>query len=109
MVEQAEKEQPGIFGPGGADAQAFALFNVAMAGGILVGPILAGALVEAAGWLTMSLVLGAFALSAGVPAVSSRLFLPLSWSHSALRGSAAGGQWDYRYRLGQGAPWFPIL
>ena len=77
MVEEKEKEDPGIFGPGGAYAQAFALFNCSMAAATLFGPVLAGWLSQQYGWGTMSVVLGIFAFSGAIPSVgapSTRLF-----------------------------------
>lgn len=56
------------FGPGGAYAQAYALFNVAFAGGCMIGPLLAGFIVESKGWSTMALVLGVLSFVAAVPA-----------------------------------------
>jgi MFS family permease len=56
------------FGSGGAYAQAYALFNVAFAGGCMAGPLLAGFIVEDKGWTTMSWVLGLISAIAAVPA-----------------------------------------
>jgi MFS family permease len=56
------------FGPGGAYAQAFGLFNMAFAGGCMVGPLLAGFIVEDKGWSTMALVLGILSAITAVPA-----------------------------------------
>jgi MFS family permease len=71
VVEAKEKSMltrghPG-FGKGGAYAQAYALFNVAFAGGCMVGPLLAGFIVEDRGWATMALVLGLLSAIAAVP------------------------------------------
>ena len=76
VVEAKEKSMlarghPG-FGSGGAYAQAYALFNVAFAGGCMVGPLLAGFIVEDRGWTTMAWVLG---LTSGVAAVPAFLWL----------------------------------
>lgn len=56
------------FGKGGAFAQAYALFNVAFAGGCMAGPLLAGFIVESKGWITMAWVLGLISAIAAVPA-----------------------------------------
>ncbi|KAF1914367.1 MFS transporter-like protein [Ampelomyces quisqualis] len=56
------------FGKGGAFAQAYALFNVAFAGGCMAGPLLAGFIVESKGWTTMAWVLGLISAIAAVPA-----------------------------------------
>jgi MFS family permease len=76
VVEAKEKSMLGRglpgFGAGGAYAQAYALFNVAFAGGCMVGPLLAGFIVEHRGWTTMSWVLG---LVSGIAAVPAFLWL----------------------------------
>jgi MFS family permease len=46
-----------------AYAQSYGLFNCAMAGGTLVGPILAGWLKAQFGWIALTWSLGAFSLS----------------------------------------------
>ncbi|KAJ4366476.1 hypothetical protein N0V83_008112 [Neocucurbitaria cava] len=73
IVEAKEKSMlaaghPG-FGPGGAFAQAYALFNVAFAGGCMVGPLLAGFIVQDKGWATMAWVLGLLSGITSLPAV----------------------------------------
>lgn len=55
------------FGPGGAYAQAYGLFNMAFAGGCMVGPLLAGFIVEDRGWAIMALVLGILSAITAVP------------------------------------------
>ncbi|MDI1485705.1 MAG: hypothetical protein OHK93_003894 [Ramalina farinacea] len=69
VVEEKEKADPNAFGPGGAYAQAFALFNCSMAAATLFGPVAAAALRERYGWGVMSAATGAFALSGAVPTV----------------------------------------
>ncbi|KAK0507485.1 hypothetical protein JMJ35_010008 [Cladonia borealis] len=68
VVEHKERTDPGIFGPGGAYAQAFALFNCSMAAATLFGPVAAGALIERWGWGVMTACMGVFAFSGAVPA-----------------------------------------
>ncbi|PWY90269.1 MFS amine transporter [Aspergillus sclerotioniger CBS 115572] len=78
VTERYEREFPGIFGKQGGTAQAYGLFNVAWSGGQVLGPLVAGVLVERAGWTTMVTVLGA--VSGGmsvVIALSDRRVLPL--------------------------------
>ncbi|KIW08795.1 uncharacterized protein PV09_00729 [Verruconis gallopava] len=58
VVMQKEKDNPGLFGKGGAYAQAYGLFNFAWACGCLVGPIWAGLVREHAGWGTMTWSIG---------------------------------------------------
>ncbi|KAJ4358371.1 uncharacterized protein N0V89_002953 [Didymosphaeria variabile] len=71
VVEAKEKKMiaSGMrgYGPGGAYAQAYALFNMAFAAGCTLGPLLAGLLVEQKGWSTMAWVLGLLSAVAAVP------------------------------------------
>ncbi|KAF2681061.1 MFS general substrate transporter [Lentithecium fluviatile CBS 122367] len=60
------------YGKGGAYAQAYALFNVAFAAGCMVGPLLAGFVVQERGWGTMAWVLG---LLSGVTALPTFLWM----------------------------------
>ncbi|KAL8771056.1 MAG: hypothetical protein Q9209_003475 [Squamulea sp. 1 TL-2023] len=68
VVEEKERTDPSAFGPGGAYAQAFALFNCSMAAATLFGPVIAGTIVERHGWGAMTAAMGAFAFSGAVPA-----------------------------------------
>ncbi len=68
VVANKEKTHPGIFGRRGAYATAYGLFNVAFAGGMLVGPLWAGFVVQTSGWGTMGWTLGVLALVAAVVA-----------------------------------------
>ncbi|KAI4254706.1 MAG: hypothetical protein LQ352_002942 [Teloschistes flavicans] len=68
VVEEKEKADPDAFGPGGAYAQAFALFNCSMAAATLFGPVVAGALVERYDWGVMTAAMGIFAFSGAIPA-----------------------------------------
>ncbi|KAL2856964.1 major facilitator superfamily domain-containing protein [Aspergillus pseudodeflectus] len=58
VVGEKEKECPGIFGEQGGTAQAYGLYNVAWSGGQVLGPLVAGWLVEWKGWATMVSVFG---------------------------------------------------
>lgn len=58
VVGDYEADFPGTFGDKSPLAQAYALFNMAFAGGQLLGPILAGGVRVWAGWSTMTLILG---------------------------------------------------
>ncbi|KAL8676133.1 MAG: hypothetical protein Q9186_007316 [Xanthomendoza sp. 1 TL-2023] len=58
VIENIECKQPGCFGEKGVVAFAFGVMNFAFAGGFLVGPLLAGALVEGWGWRGMNVTLG---------------------------------------------------
>jgi MFS family permease len=68
VVEQKERQTPGLFGAKGAYAQAYGLFNFAWALGCLVGPIWAGFVRERAGWGTMGWTLALLSLVTAVPA-----------------------------------------
>ncbi|KAL8740877.1 MAG: hypothetical protein Q9190_006460 [Brigantiaea leucoxantha] len=67
-LEAKQKIHPGLFGEKGAYAQAYGLFTCAYAGGMLVGPIWAGFVVQKVGWGTMCLTLGLLSLVSAVPA-----------------------------------------
>ncbi|OMP82586.1 putative MFS-type transporter [Diplodia seriata] len=69
VVRAKEAKRPGAFGKTGAYAQAYGLFNMAWAGGALVGPIWAGYVKDTAGWGTMGWSLGLLAACSAVPAV----------------------------------------
>lgn len=70
-VDDYEIEFPGAFGEKSPVAQAYALFNMAFAGGQLLGPILAGGIRVWAGWDSMTLVIG---LVCGLTAVPMGLY-----------------------------------
>ncbi|KAI9715867.1 MAG: hypothetical protein M1812_005687 [Candelaria pacifica] len=67
IVQAKEKENPGMFGSGGAYAQAYGLFNCAYAGGCVVGPIWAGFVEDKAGWGTMAWSLGLLSALSAIP------------------------------------------
>ena len=69
VVEAKERGRPGIFGPSGAYAQAYALFNMAFAAGTLVGPLWGGLVEEKAGWSTMVWTLGLLSAVSAIPTV----------------------------------------
>jgi len=58
VVEAEEKKTPGMFGKGGAYAQAYGLYFFSFAGGAAIGPIWAGFMVQRVGWGTMTWSLG---------------------------------------------------
>ncbi|KAJ5626783.1 MFS multidrug transporter [Penicillium herquei] len=58
VIEAYEAEFPGAFGEKSPIAQGYALFNVAMAAGQLLGPLLAGSIKIHAGWGAMSMAMG---------------------------------------------------
>ncbi|KAI9788189.1 MAG: hypothetical protein M1835_002409 [Candelina submexicana] len=69
VVQAKENKNPGMFGAGGAYAQAYGLFNCAFAGGCLVGPIWAGFVEDKAGWGTMAWSLGLLSALSAIPAM----------------------------------------
>lgn len=62
--------QDSIFGPGGAYAQAYGLFNCAQACGTMVGPAFAGLVYAKAGWTAAVCALAGFCASGAVGIVS---------------------------------------
>ncbi|MCJ1281403.1 hypothetical protein MMC26_000722 [Xylographa opegraphella] len=62
VVNEIEKETPGVFGPYGANAQAYGLLSFAFAGGSMLGPLYAGFIRAQFGWAAMSLVMGVLTL-----------------------------------------------
>ncbi|PLB51161.1 MFS amine transporter [Aspergillus steynii IBT 23096] len=76
FVEGEEKAHPGIFGKQGAMAQAYGLFNVAWSGGQVLGPLVAGLLMDLGGWSTMTCAFGVMsAATAIVIALTDRTIL----------------------------------
>lgn len=58
-VEATVQKRPkGFLGDKGAYAQAYGLFNMAFAGGSMLGPLLGGLVTQSAGWNVSTLVLG---------------------------------------------------
>ena len=64
---KAARHPPGFFGKNGAYAQAYSLFNMAWAGGCLVGPLLAGLVNQRAGWSVTTLILGIVSVVTALP------------------------------------------
>lgn len=61
-----EARYPGAFGDTSPVGQSYGLFNMAFAGGQLIGPVLAGGIRVSAGWKMMTLVLGLLCVVAAV-------------------------------------------
>lgn len=70
-VEEHEAEFPGDFGDTLPIAQAYALFNVGLAGGQLLGPVMAGIIRVHAGWNPLMVTLG---VCCGLMSLSFLLF-----------------------------------
>ncbi|BFZ55788.1 hypothetical protein PYCC9005_002829 [Savitreella phatthalungensis] len=75
-VTEAEDRHPGSFGARGALASGYALYNVMYAVGSFVGPLVAGAVRDAAGWKTMAWVM-ALLEAIGLPIIVLYLGGPL--------------------------------
>lgn len=73
-VEKMGQDDPSLFGPGGAYAQAFALFNCAIAAGTVLGPLWTSFALKALGWGNMNLCLAIVALLGVILVVSAFLF-----------------------------------
>ena len=58
VVDDREAAEPGVFGPRGAYAAAFALMTAAYAAGSLVGPFVGGMMAERIGWKDVTLASG---------------------------------------------------
>ena len=77
-VDQMMAEERGIFGKGGAYAQATALFESAMAVSALLGSQISGQALEHLGWAKMSLILGIWFGSLALPVVCGEIVLLLA-------------------------------
>ena len=71
IVSQLGEEHYLLFGPGGAFAKAYGLFNTALAFGAMVGPAFAGLLYDREGWSVSVWAMAAFCASGVVPVVRS--------------------------------------
>ena len=69
VCDAKERKQPGVFGPRGAYAQSYGIFNMAWAAGSLIGPLWAAGVVQTAGWKTMAWTLGLLCAVSVVPVV----------------------------------------
>ena len=85
VVDDTERGRPGVFGPRGAYARVYSLMNMCWASGAVVGPIVAGFIVDRAGWGTTAWVL---ALINGVTAL---LIALCGWQESRRAGPAGDG------------------
>lgn len=59
-VEAKERTLPGMFGPRGGIARAYAFYFVFISGGLLVGPLWVGLVGKVAGWKVMTCTFGLF-------------------------------------------------
>lgn len=67
IVNEKERQRPGIFGEAGATAQAYGLWNVAFAAGTIAGPLMAGYIKDYAGWETMGWSIGVLSAAVSIP------------------------------------------
>ncbi|KAK6852199.1 MFS transporter-like protein [Apiospora arundinis] len=75
-VEELEEETPGRFGPYGAFAQAYGLFEFSYSAGVLIGPLLAAWLKTQFAWSGLTLVLANRTANRVHGAVRSRISRP---------------------------------
>lgn len=68
VVSHKEDSHPGAFGGTGAYAMAYGLFNMAFAGGMLIGPIWGGFVTQGKGWGTMCWTLAILSIVGAVVA-----------------------------------------
>lgn len=68
VVGHKEQSHPGAFGGKGAYAMAYGLFNMAFAGGMLIGPIWGGFVTQGKGWSTMCWTLAILSIAGAVVA-----------------------------------------
>ena len=69
VMDKESRRPKGYYGKNGAYAQAYSLFNMAWAAGCMVGPLLAGLVVNSKGWPTATLILGCVSIFTAVPVV----------------------------------------
>lgn len=69
VMDKESRRPKGYYGKNGAYAQAYSLFNMAWAAGCMVGPLLAGLVVNSKGWPTATLILGCLGIFTAFPVV----------------------------------------
>lgn len=69
VMDKESRRPKGYYGVNGAYAQAYSLFNMAWAAGCMVGPLLAGLVVNSKGWPTATLILGCVSIFTALPVV----------------------------------------
>jgi MFS family permease len=67
VVASLQEANPAFFGNMGGMVHGYGLFNVAVAGGQLIGPLVGGFVRQELGWNAMSLLLASLSLLAVVP------------------------------------------
>ncbi|CAG7919284.1 unnamed protein product [Penicillium olsonii] len=72
-VDELEEQSPGIFGPYGGYSRAVAITNMSWMSGLLVGPILAGLIVDKVGYFELQCVLGKLTHSTSGQAWNSKI------------------------------------
>jgi MFS family permease len=69
VMDKESRRPKGYYGENGAYAQAYSLFNMAWAAGCMIGPLLAGLVVNSEGWPTATLILGCVSIFTALPVV----------------------------------------
>lgn len=69
VMDKESRRPKGYYGANGAYAQAYSLFNMAWAAGCMIGPLLAGLVVNSKGWPTATLILGCLSIFTAFPVV----------------------------------------
>lgn len=69
VMDKESRRPKGYYGKNGAYAQAYSLFNMGWAAGCMIGPLLAGLVVNSAGWPTATLILGCVSIFTALPVV----------------------------------------
>lgn len=69
VMDKESRRPRGYYGQNGAYAQAYAQFNMAWAAGCMIGPLLAGLVVNSKGWPTATLILGCVSIFTALPVV----------------------------------------
>lgn len=82
-IDSISQAQPQLFTSTGAYAQAFSLFDAAIALGTIVGPVWAGFVYHLGSWWIMSLTLAVICASGAVPVVSVLLLSLIFLFHSS--------------------------
>ncbi|KAK6838032.1 hypothetical protein PG987_006313 [Apiospora arundinis] len=84
-VEELEEETPGRFGPYGAFAQAYGLFEFSYSAGVLIGPLLAAWLKTQFAWSGLTLILASGVVTALSSILPTLAILVLYYMHDMVQ------------------------